>query len=61
MSEVKPGRQKRAVKSAKRRDGNDASLYPLDPETAIRAIMDAGPHPKDAAATKRSAPRKKPR
>ena len=26
---------------------DDASLYPLDPETAIRAIMEAGPHPKE--------------
>ena len=24
---------------------NDASLYPLDPETAIRAILETGAHP----------------
>lgn len=23
------------------------SLYPLDPETAIKAILETGPHPKD--------------
>jgi hypothetical protein len=37
-------------KSTKR--GDDASLYPLDPETAIRAIMDAGPHPKESKPVK---------
>jgi hypothetical protein len=31
----------------------DASLYPLDPETAIRAILETGPHPKDEPATNR--------
>lgn len=45
-----------ARKPAKRRD-DDASLYPLDPETAIRAIMAAGPHPKKPAVPSR---RKKP-
>jgi hypothetical protein len=32
-------------KSTKR--GDNASLYPLDPELAIRAIMKAGPHPRE--------------
>jgi hypothetical protein len=44
-------------KRAKRRD--NASLYPLDPETAIRAIMEAGPHPKDDAAPNRRQPKTK--
>jgi hypothetical protein len=37
-------KKRQAEKRRSSRD--DASLYPLDPETAIRAIMDAGPHPK---------------
>lgn len=38
---------------------DDASLYPLDPETAIKAIMEAGPHPKQPKEANRRA--KKPR
>jgi hypothetical protein len=29
-------------------DRDDASLHPLDPEAAIRTIMEAGPHPKES-------------
>jgi hypothetical protein len=49
-------RQPKASKTERRRD--DASLYPLDPETAIRAILEAGPHPKEDRAPKRRANRK---
>jgi hypothetical protein len=47
--------QAKAQKPVRQRD--DASLYPLDPETAIRAILEAGPHPKDEP--KRRAGRKR--
>jgi len=38
--------QKRQAKTQPARQHDDASLYPLDPETAIGAILEAGPHPK---------------
>jgi hypothetical protein len=52
-----PKRRPKAKQLTQRRD--DASLYPLDPETAIRAILEAGPHPKEDRAPKRRANRKR--
>jgi hypothetical protein len=47
--------KRRQPNEAKRMmDGNDASLYPLDAETAIKAIMDAGPHPREDSSANRS-------
>jgi hypothetical protein len=47
----------RARATPKKRD--TASLYPLDPETAIQAIMNAGPHPKDDKPANRLPQRKR--
>lgn len=46
-----PRRRRSTQKAASRHE--DASLYPLDPEDAIKAILDAGPHPKNEKATNR--------
>lgn len=47
-------RRPKARESAQSRD--NASLYPLDPETAIRAIMEAGPNPKNDKPANRQRP-----
>jgi hypothetical protein len=53
--------KRKIKKTAARRSksGGDANLYPLDPETAIRAIMDAGPHPKGESGEKAPKNRKR--
>jgi hypothetical protein len=37
--------ERKKLKPLKNRD--DASLYPLDPEMAIKAILETGPHPRN--------------
>jgi hypothetical protein len=56
---MKQPKKQRHYAKPERRIADDASLYPLDLEDAIRAILEAGPHPKDDTPANRRQPNSK--